>query len=269
VGEAFVLTLWTNDVSLARRAVAAGIDRIGVDLETLGKAERQSGFGTWISPHHREDITQLRPVVPSGGLFARVNPFGPGTAAEVSALLRGGVDVIMLPMFRSAAEVADFCAVVDGRAAIVLLLETREALDDLDRILLVPGITEVHVGINDLSLSLGLANRFAVYLHPAVERAARTVLEVGARFGIGGIGRVGDDRLPVPADLIYAQYPRLGATGALIARAFVTPARSGLDLTAEVARARARLAAWAACSGESLDEARVRLEKALTQVDRW
>ena len=269
MGEACVLTLWTNDVDLARQAAEAGIDRIGVDLETEGKAQRQMGLGTWISPHRREDVARLRPVVPRSGLFARVNPFGRGTAAEVAALLQAGVDVLMLPMFRSAADVAGFCTVVDGRANVVLLLETKEALGDLDRILAVPGVTELHVGINDLSLSLGLSNRFAVYVHPAVEAAARAVVGAGARFGIGGIGRAGDNRLPLPADLIYAQYPRLGATAALVSRAFVKPRGAPLDLSAEVARARARLAGWAACSDEELDEARLRLEKAVTEVDSW
>ena len=40
----FRLTLWTADAALAARADAAGVDRIGVDLDRLGKAERQAGW---------------------------------------------------------------------------------------------------------------------------------------------------------------------------------------------------------------------------------
>ena len=58
-----VLTLWTNDPDTARSADAAGIDRIGVDLDRLGKAERQAGLATWISPHTVADLERLRPAV--------------------------------------------------------------------------------------------------------------------------------------------------------------------------------------------------------------
>ena len=42
-GEAFTLTLLTDDSVLAKSAYDAGVDRIGLDLERLGKAERQAG----------------------------------------------------------------------------------------------------------------------------------------------------------------------------------------------------------------------------------
>src|SRR5687767_15022322 len=66
----FILTLWTNDPAVARRADAAGVDRIGLDLETYGKAERQpKTLSTWISTHHENQLPALREVVRSGKLF--------------------------------------------------------------------------------------------------------------------------------------------------------------------------------------------------------
>src|SRR5687767_11459014 len=59
----FVLTLWTADPMVAHRAEIAGVDRIGVDLEILGKAERQAGLGTWISPHKEADLVVLRALL--------------------------------------------------------------------------------------------------------------------------------------------------------------------------------------------------------------
>ena len=50
VGDDVVLTLWTNDPALARRADDAGIDRVGIDLDRLGKAERQQGLNTGSRP---------------------------------------------------------------------------------------------------------------------------------------------------------------------------------------------------------------------------
>ena len=51
-GNNFALTLFTNDVELARRADVAGVNRIGLDLEVLGKAKRQQHLNTWISHIH-------------------------------------------------------------------------------------------------------------------------------------------------------------------------------------------------------------------------
>src|SRR5687768_9392665 len=107
----------------------------------------------------------------------------------------------MLPMFRSGVEVERFVGAADGRAEIVLLLETREAADRIEEIAGVEGVDEVHVGIN--ALALGMRSRFEVYDSPLVERASRVVRAAGLRFGIGGIGRVGDGSLPLPSELLY------------------------------------------------------------------
>ncbi len=55
-GDNFILTLFTNDVELARRADEAGINRIGLDLERIGKAERQQHLKTWISDHEEHEL---------------------------------------------------------------------------------------------------------------------------------------------------------------------------------------------------------------------
>lgn len=265
----FIFTLWTADPDLARSADAAGVDRIGVDLEVIGKAARQAGLGTWVSAHGIDDLPALRQAVRSARLFARTNPVGPTTAAEVSTLLRLGVEVLMLPMFRTAAEVRSFLDHVDGRAEVVLLLETKEALIALDELMTIPEVSEVHIGINDLSLALGLANRFCVYLHPAVRKAGHTVRAAGRRLGIGGLARVGDDRLPIPPDLIYAQYPRLGATSALLSRAFLASSHGPVELASEICLARSRLRHWGAASTDQLDHAKRELAEALAQATRW
>src|SRR5436309_956040 len=83
----FVLTLWTDDASVAARADAAGVDRIGVDLERRGKAERQRGLGTWISPHTLGDLPAVAAALDRARLFARINPWGPGSEVEVEEVL--------------------------------------------------------------------------------------------------------------------------------------------------------------------------------------
>jgi hypothetical protein len=149
-------------------------------------------------------------------------------------------------------------------------------------IVMVRGVAEVMIGLNDLHLSLGLANPFEVVVSDLMEAAARRVREAGLGFGFGGLARIGDDALPVAPDLVYAQYQRLGADAAWLARSFFAAAGASpgaspgagpgaaLDLAAEVARLRARLAYWAAQSPAALAEMRERLAlrlRALAGVD--
>jgi len=266
----FVLTLWTNEAGLARRADAAGVDRIGLDLETFKKAERQpKTLATWISTHREEHLPRLRESIGRGKLFCRVNPIAdPDCKAQIDRLVGYGVEVMMLPMFTTPDEVARFVGYVNGRAECVILLENCEAADRVEQIVKVPGISDVHVGINDLTLSLCKRtgemnkNRFGVLASDLMLRIGRAVLGEGIRFGVGGIGRALDSGQKISSDLIYAQYPRLGATAALIARSFFGHDPEGMDVTAEVKRARGRLAWWAARPAPELEAARRQLAEA-------
>lgn len=211
----------------------------------------------------------MRERLSNARLFARVNPLHEHTAAEVQLLLAHGVQVLMLPMFESAEQVARFIELVDGRAAVALLLETVDAAREIELIVALPGVREIHVGINDLALSLGMRNRFAVYDCELTDRVSACVRTAGVRFGIGGIGRAGDDSLPIPSDLLYAQYPRLGASAALISRTFLAGAGEEIDLSHEVARSRELIAHWAASDQLELRRARRMFRAALAQCGGW
>ena len=49
--------------AVARIAQAAGVDRIFVDMEYIGKAQRQGGMDTVQNHHTVEDVARLRPVL--------------------------------------------------------------------------------------------------------------------------------------------------------------------------------------------------------------
>jgi hypothetical protein len=268
-GEDFKLTLWTNDPALAARADAAGVDRVGLDLETLGKAERQPAkLGTWISPHRADQLPALRSAMKRARLFTRINPINPGSRDEINTLLDYGVQVMMLPMFKTPDEVATFVELVDGRCEKVLLLEHRDAADRVAEIVRVPGLTEVHVGLNDLTLSLKMSNRFAVISSDLMDRISSAVRGAGLRFGVGGLGRTGDNDVPIPSDLIYAQYPRIGARAALVARAFLGKNQE-VDLTEEVRLCRERLDYWNTVSPGALDEAHQQFRERVSACKLW
>lgn len=265
--EPFVLTLWTTDPALAVVADAAGIDRIGVDLERSGKEARQSGLGTWISPHQEHDLDALALVVSRARLFARVDALNGDSEREIESMLARGAQVLMLPMVMCAKEAAEFVRLVRARATVVLLVEHAAALKRLEEIVLVYGVDEIHIGLNDLALSLGLRNRWMALSGDLVADAGAIILEAKLRFGLGGIGRANDDGLPVPADLIYAEYARTGATAALIARSFFRD--TNLDLAREIALARDRLNAWRRSSAEDIGAAHAELARCAARADGW
>lgn len=89
----------TNDPAIARIAADAGVDRIFIDMEVLGKAERQGGMDTVQSHHVPEDIAKIREAIGTHAeIMARVNPLNPNSQAEIDASIANGADVIMLPM---------------------------------------------------------------------------------------------------------------------------------------------------------------------------
>jgi hypothetical protein len=268
---AFTLTAITRDPALAAALDAAGVERIGIDIERLGKAARQRHVaGARISEHRVADLAALAPRLRRAVPFIRVNPIHDGSRGEIDEAIALGARVVMLPYFTTAREVVRFVDLVAGRAACVLLLETAAALARLRDIVAVAGVAEIMVGLNDLHLSLGLAHPFEVVISELMALAARQVRDAGVRFGFGGLARVGDDALPVPSDLVYAQYARLGASTAWLARSFFAGGLPGgaLDIAAEVAKLRARLAFWAAQPDAALAAMRDQLAQRVRDVGR-
>ena len=173
----------------------------------------------------------------------------------------------MLPMVESRAEADEFSGMVGGRARVVLLAETREALRNLGDLVAAPGVDEIHIGLNDLALSLGLRNRWQVLAGDLALDAGRTVHAAGRRFGLGGIGKPDDTGLPVPSNLVYAELARTGATAALVSRSFW---RDGADdLAAEIRRARTALAAWRRRPRQELDAAHAELARCANAATVW
>lgn len=225
----------TNDPAFARRCDALGGFRLFVDLERLGKAERQAGRNTFISAHSLDDVGRIKQVLRRSPLMVRVNPINASTAGEVEAVLAQGADLLMLPMFTQARELRDFAVLVAGRVPIVPLLETAAALACLDEWIATPGLAEVYVGLNDLHLSLGQRFMFEPLALGMVDRVAAAARRQGLRFGFGGIARVDEGLLP--GRDVLAEHLRLGSGSVILSRTFHR-GEEGDSFEAEVARLR-------------------------------
>jgi hypothetical protein len=208
----------TNDPAFARRCDALEGLRLFVDLEAMGKAERQAGRDTFISPHTLSDVGRIKSVLRRAPLMVRLNPLHTGTASEVEAVLEQGADRLMLPMFSVPAQLREFCALVAGRVPVTALLETAGALDTLPQWLPTAGLSEVFVGLNDLHRSLGMRFMFEPLAQGQVERVATACRERGMPFGFGGIAQLEGGLLP--GRDVLAEHVRLGSRSVILSRTF-------------------------------------------------
>lgn len=214
----------TNRPEIAHIAEQAGVDRIWVDLEYIGKSDRQGGMDTVQNRHTAEDVANIAGTVTASQVLVRVNPIHEAlpdyfsSEDEINTVISNGADVVMLPFFKTPQEVERFIRDVDGRVKTQLLLETPEAVDCLDDILSVGGIDEVHIGLNDLSLGYHRKFMFELLADGTVERLMEKLHRAGVVCGFGGVGRPGSGTLP--ADYILGEHVRLGSETVILSRSF-------------------------------------------------
>lgn len=214
----------TNDPAVARIAVGAGVDRIFIDMEVLGKAERQGGMDTVQSHHVPADIAAVRSAIGDRAeIMARVNPLNPDSQEEIDASIANGADVIMLPMWRRADDLRRLVRMVDGRAKVMPLLETDAAAEHLPEALDVPEIDQMHIGLNDLHLCYHQKFMFQLLADGTVDRLCAQLRGANIPYGFGGVGRPGSGTLP--AEYIIGEHVRLGSQYVILSRSFCNTAK--------------------------------------------
>ena len=202
----------TNQPEIAMIAQKYGVDRIWIDLEVKGKEERQKNLNSVKSHHKMSDIASVKQVLKTSELLVRINPWDNESEEEVNAVIDLGADIIMLPMWKTVTEVQNFTKAVKNRAKVVLLLETKEAVECLDEVLNLSGIDEIHIGLNDLHLSYGMTFMFELLADGTVEDIVKKIHALDIPYGFGGVACIGQGELP--AENIIIEHYRLGSTRA-------------------------------------------------------
>lgn len=212
----------TNDPQTASIAEQAGVDRIFIDLETVGKQLRQGGMNTVQSHHTLDDVKILRKAITKSELLVRVNQIYPGSEREIHLAVQYGADIIMLPYFKTAEQVGTFLRFVGGRTRTMLLFETPESVDHIDQILALDGIDECYIGLNDLHLGYHRKFMFELLADGTVDRLCSRFAQAGKPYGFGGIARVGAGALP--AEKILGEHVRLKSSSVILSRSFCNTA---------------------------------------------
>ena len=232
----------TNNEQIALYAQSVGVDRIFIDLESIGKKERQGHLDTVISEHNIEDISIIKKILDSSKLLVRVNPVNQNSKQEIKEVIDRGADIVMLPMFKTQCEVENFVSYVNKNAKTSLLLETSQALTRIDEILEVEGIDEIHIGLNDLHLSMQLDFMFELLSGGIVDYLATKIKSKGIKFGFGGIARMNTGMLS--AELILSEHYRLGSEMVILSREFhgrsktLEELKSNINLDLEIKKIR-------------------------------
>ncbi|WP_302952130.1 aldolase/citrate lyase family protein [Holdemania filiformis] len=213
----------TNRPEIAQIAESAGVDRVFIDMEFIGKAERQGTMDTVQNHHTLDDVKRVSDAITKAEVLVRINPIHEAmdgfssSKEEVDGAIANGAKIIMLPYFKTVDEVTKFVGMVAGRARTMLLVETPEAVDLIDDILEL-NIDEIYIGLNDLSLGYGMKFMFELLTDGTVEDLCYKFRKKGIPYGFGGIASLGKGLLP--AEKIIAEHYRLGSSCAILSRSF-------------------------------------------------
>lgn len=213
----------TNRPEIAQIAESSGVDRIFVDMEYIGKTDRQGGMDTVQSHHTLGDIKKISDAIEKAELLVRINPIHDASdeydssKEEIDQAIKNGAQILMLPYFKTVDEVKMFVELVNGKAKTMPLVETPEAVACIDEILKLD-IDEIFVGLNDLSLGYGKKFMFELLTDGTVEELCFKFKKKGISYGFGGIAAVGKGMLP--AEKIITEHYRLGSECVILSRSF-------------------------------------------------
>ena len=260
------LFAFTNTPAAARAVVDAGATGVVVDWERRGKVARQAGVDTQVNGDTPDDLAAVRAAT-GGRILCRVNQWAAWTPAEIDVAVGLGADEVLLPMVRRVEEVDAALDAVGGRCGLGILIETTDAVRQVDELLARP-LSRVYVGLNDLMIDRGGLCLFTGLVDGTVDRVARAARAAATPFGVAGLTLPEAGR-PVPCRLLAGALARVGASFTFLRRSFWADT-AGRDLAVEVPRmldaaaaARRRTAAEV-----SADHAELRAAVALLVEDR-
>lgn len=208
----------TNKPNIALIAECSGVDRIFLDMEYIGKAQRQCGMDTVLSSHTIDDIVNIRSAVCKSEILVRCNSIFEGSEKEINDIINAGAQIIMLPYFKTVGEVQLFLRYVNGRAKTCLLFETPESVEKADEILALKGIDEAHIGLNDLSIGYHKKFLFEELADGTVDYLCEKFKAAGIPYGFGGIASLGRGLLS--SEYVIMEHYRVGSTRAILSRSF-------------------------------------------------
>lgn len=253
------LFLFSTDDATVAESDAGGVAGFIVDWEHKGKAGRQDGYDTQVNQNTPDDIQRLRALTHKR-ILCRVNNAHtpvPERNAEIETAIDHGADEILLPMVRSAGEVEEVLAYIDGRCPLGVLIETCDAVARAGEIGALP-LSRVYVGLNDLAIDRKQRNIFRALQDGTVDAIRR---QVQAPFGFAGL-TLPELGYPIPCRLLMSEMVRLRCSFTFLRRTFLADTRDK-DIRLELPRMKSALDTAFGCSEYDLEEHRLAVNEAI------
>lgn len=247
----------------------AGIEPF-VDLEVMGKAERQGHLPSWKSKHTLADVTTIREAVPDAHLIVRINPLHDGSQTEITEAIARGADSIMLPMFHKLETLARFLDLLKGQALSLPLFETAASVIAIPEIIAELDIKRLHIGLNDLHLDLKKDFLFQPLAEGYLEVPAQALRENNIEFGIGGIARAREGI--VSPEYLLGEHVRLGSSAAILSQTFHRNASTleqlqcEMDFPSELVKLREIYAQFKQATSTELEQNRIETQNRIQDV---
>lgn len=259
-----------NDPDIARFVCSFKNVEPFVDLEVLGKADRQGHLPSWKSKHVIEDVSRIREAVPSSHLIVRVNSLHKDSESEITEVIARGADSIMLPMFHSQEVLAHFLDLLKDEANPLPLFETSASVSAIPEIIQTLNIKRLHIGLNDLHLDLKKDFLFQPLAEGYLEAPARALRDSDIEFGIGGIARAREGI--VSPEYLLGEHVRLGSAATILSQTFHRNAASvymlqeEMNFAAELERLRAIYSKFKLANPKELEKNRIETQNRIRDV---
>ncbi len=262
----------TNNPKIGKFIINNGVDKVFIDLEKLGKNLRQGHLNTWKTNHSFEDIQIMRNMIKGKKILVRLNPWNNNSISEINTAIDYGADFLMLPMIIDFEEIYEFCKAVNYRVPIIPLIETKESLGFLNKIINLKGIEEIHIGLNDLSISFGYKFMFEPLSNGILDEAAKLLNESGTIWGFGGIARTGCGKLP--AEYLLGEHVRLNSQRVILSRSFHENSNSldylisNLSFKNEIEKLSQKYSYWLKASKNELKKNQKNVQEIINDINR-
>jgi len=215
-----ILTFISNNIDHIIASQKNGIQRIMLDLEKKTKIARQKDKGLFLTDHTLEDLKKVTQITQKDALVVRVNSIHNNSYDEINSVLKFSPSFLMLPYFTKLDEVREFMKIIDKRSQPILLFENKESIANIEEYLKEFDISEIFIGLNDLSLSLGYQNIFQVLKDPLFKNLISVLNNSNVNWGLGGVGNLFSKNLPMNPIKFLDYQLCLGSTRGLLSRNF-------------------------------------------------
>lgn len=209
----------TNVVEDALVLDRCGVQQIMVDTENLGKEDRQAGLNTVINAHKVDDVFKIKNSGVKAKVICRINGYNRNIYYEIDQAVNAGADILMLPMIQNIDNFKAIIGHINYRVSVLPLIETPYSIFKLKEIIEIAKPGQIHFGLNDLFISMGMKNLFEVLVSPIFASALNFVKDKVELIGIGGIGDPLIQQRITP-ELLINEYKLLGSRSVILSRSF-------------------------------------------------